>query len=96
MWFYDGDFEDDNFLKGIALLKYTNGNRYIGEYEKEKPYGFGRFTYSGGNLSIGNFGANGFEKGIMHKVDEAGNYYFGETTTGKKDGSGVFVIQMFG
>jgi len=92
MYYYDGEFANDNFIKGIAYFKYPNGNRFIGEYENDKKHGFGRFTLSNGNTEIGFYGfAESIEKGICHKLDENGNYYFGEMSLNKREGYGIFV-----
>ena len=43
--YYEGDFVNGQFC-GNGLRRYGNGDTYEGQYESDKPFGRGKYTYA--------------------------------------------------
>jgi len=101
IWY--GVFSNDNFVKGTAI-QWLDEKRttYIGEckssypagnYKEIYPFGFGKWVYADGTMTIGHFDSLGLLNGIVKKVEANGNYFFGLQDNGKKNGFGIYITQ---
>jgi hypothetical protein len=73
---------------GQKILRYTNGDKYIGELSNGLPNGRGTYTYSYGDKYEGDF-RNGFPDGFGAYTFPSGEKYVGEFKQGKMHGYGT-------
>lgn len=94
-FFYnDGDFEDgewfnNNFIKGTVKITYDNGDYYIGSYSYGKRNGNGKYYYKGGDYEDGFFSNDDLENGSVRLHYDNG-YYIGKMSNNEKNGYGEY------
>lgn len=86
----------ENKIKKVQV-KFPSGNEYKGEWENDKPNGFGIMTFDNQDLYEG-----GWKDGLMHgkgkysfydeKHDSYSSYYEGDFVQGKYEGLGHMVF----
>lgn len=77
-----------NCINGQGTLTYTNGDKYIGNFENGKADGQGSFTYQDGSKYVGEFKNDKFDgHGTLAYAD--GNKYVGEFKNDKVNGQGI-------
>lgn len=87
--YYQGSFsEGDGLLDGKGTLIYGNGDKYIGDFKKNKRDGSGSMFYSNGDRYVGEYRGDKKEgKGIF--FFEYGDRYEGEFKNDAFDGKGI-------
>lgn len=83
-----GEFKSGH-RKGQGLLKYLEShNQYEGNFEDDKPNGFGVFKWAHGDDYTGNF-VNGLLHGVGKYSWKNGDNYEGSFSNGLKEGYGI-------
>ena len=73
----------------FGIIKYPNGDKYIGEKQNKLKNGYGILFYSNGDKYEGQF-KNDFREGFGILKNSNGNKYEGEFKNDLKDGYGIF------
>lgn len=89
---YYGLIEDERPADGRAIMVFSNGNRYDGEFKDGRRNGCGTYSFTNGKRYIGQFKADQFDGlGIWLLGD--GNRYVGAFKDNRCHGEGIFLLK---
>jgi len=84
---YEGFFKNGKIIEGVAL--FPGGAKYIGQFLKFKPHGYGTFAWKNGDKYFGDW-VNGQSNGMGTKIWKNGREYSGSFKNDQLHGSGTF------
>jgi hypothetical protein len=79
--------EKVNLIRSIGTMKFESGERYEGNWERDRMNGRGTFQYTDGNVYTGDWIDNE-RNGTGTYQDKAGGKYFGSWLDDKPNGYG--------
>lgn len=88
---YYGEFAGGAPVDGNGTMKFTNGDRYDGEFKNGDRNGCGTFTFANGRQYMGQFRDDHFH-GVGVWQLETGNRYVGQFRNSKCEGWGTFLF----
>jgi len=83
---YSGLFMNGEILKGTSI--YPDGAKYVGEFKKYKPHGYGTFVWSNGDKYFGEW-KDGKNHGNGTKIWKDGRKYLGKFKNDELHGEGT-------
>ncbi len=88
---YEGNFKNGK-CDGKGILTFSNGNKYLGDWQQDKRHGEGKLAFNEGHVYIGGFVSSKMRgKGIMNYAN--GDIYDGNWENDRPNGSGKYRFQ---
>lgn len=92
---YDGDWKNDLIQGRGKLTLHQSGESYVGDFDKDKPHGFGKIYYREGDLKFdGKFHAGKRVYGVFHWRENAVQEYGGQWYRVMYDGEWTDVQEL--